>query len=377
MIYPRFYSNIEKYLHPGKVLLMYGPRRVGKTTLINEYIKTTKWKYKIDSGDNIQTQHTLSSQDFSQILPYAADYELLILDEAQNIPNIGMALKILVDQLPKMRIIATGSSSFELAGQVGEPLTGRKHTITLYPIAQQELLLGTRNQFELKQDVAEYLLYGSYPEVLSAATKKQKIERIEEIVNSYLLKDIFTLETIKASRTLVSLLKLLAFQVGQQVSLNELANTLGVNIRTVSRYLDVLEKAFVVIRVGGFSRNLRNEVTSKAKYYFLDTGIRNGVVQQYQPLDTRNDIGQLWENFIVAERVKHRQFASIHANMYYWRTYNQQEIDIVEERDGVLHGFECKWSEKKKMGAPNEWKRAYPESTFLTITSANYLDFIT
>lgn len=370
MIYPRFYSDLEKYLHPGKVLLMYGPRRVGKTTLINEYIKTTKWKYKTDSGDNIQTQHALSSQDFSQILPYAADYELLILDEAQNIPNIGMALKILVDQLPKMRIIATGSSSFELAGQVG-------HTITVYPMAQQELLLGTKNQFELKQDIAEYLLYGSYPEVLNAATKKQKIERIEEIVNSYLLKDIFTLETIKASRTLVSLLKLLAFQVGQQVSLNELANTLDVNIRTVSRYLDVLEKAFVIIRVGGFSSNLRNEVTSKAKYYFLDIGIRNGVIQQYQPLDTRNDIGQLWENFIVAERIKHRQFASIHANMYYWRTYSQQEIDIVEERDGSLRGFECKWSEKKKIHAPKEWRQTYPESTFLPITPSNYLDFIT
>lgn len=377
MIYPRFYANIEPYLQPGKVLLIYGPRRVGKTTLVTEYLTKTKWKYKLDSGDNIRTQQTLSSQDFSLVLPYAADYELLVIDEAQNIPNIGMALKILVDQKPHLRIIATGSSSFELAGQVGEPLTGRKHTITLYPIAQQELLHNIHNQFELQQNLQSYLVYGSYPEVLTAESRRQKIEVIEDIVNSYLLKDIFVLETIKASKTLLSLLKLLAFQVGQQVSLNELANSLNVNIRTVNRYLDLLEKAFVILSVTGYRKNLRNEVTSKAKYYFLDTGIRNGIIQQYQDLESRIDVGHLWENFIFIERLKHRQFSSIHANTYFWRTYSQQEIDIVEERDGKLFGYECKWGDRRRVSAPKEWKSAYPEASFSPITPRNYLNFIT
>lgn len=378
MFYPRFYADLEKYLQPGKALLIYGPRRVGKTTLITQYLQTTKWKYKLDSGDNIQTQHILSSQDFSQILSYVSDYELLVIDEAQNIPNVGMGFKILVDQKPNLRIIATGSSSFELAGQVGEPLTGRKRTITLHPIAQQELLAGNvYNTFELKQNLAKYLVYGSYPEVLGPTTHKQKVETINEIVNSYLLKDILTLETIKASKTLLSLLKLLAFQVGQQVSLNELSNSLDINIRTVSRYLDLLEKAFVIISLTGYSRNLRSEITSKAKYYFLDTGIRNGIIQQYQDLETRNDLGQLWENFIFTERIKHRQFARLYANMYFWRTYSQQEIDIIEERNGKLFGYECKWSEKSRIRPPKEWKATYPESSYTTITPKNYLQFIT
>lgn len=376
MILPRFYTDLEPYIQPGKVLLIYGPRRVGKTTLIREYLKTTKWKYKLDSGDNIRTQQTLNSQDFSLILPYAESMDLIIIDEAQNIPNIGMALKILVDQKPDIRIIATGSSSFELAGQVGEPLTGRKRTITLYPVAQQELLLGVRNHFELTQDISDYLRYGSYPEVLTTKTQRQKTEILDDIVNSYLLKDIFTLETIKASKKLLSLLKLLAFQIGHQVSLNELSNTLDINIRTVGRYLDLLEKAFVIASLTGYSKNLREEVTSKAKYYFLDTGIRNGIIQQYQDLESRNDTGQLWENFIFIERLKHRQFASIHANAYFWRTYSQQEVDIVEERDGKLYGFECKWSEKKRLSSPKEWKKTYPEASFHIISPKNYLDFI-
>ena len=377
MLLPRLYSNLEEYVEPGKVLVIYGPRRVGKTTIIEQYLKNAKRKFKLDSGDNIRTQHTLSSQDFSQILPYAQGYDLLVIDEAQNIPNIGMALKILVDQVPKLRIIATGSSSFELAGQVGEPLTGRKKTLTLYPIAQQELLSETYNRFELKQKLSDYLVLGSYPEVITASSQKEKISILEELVNSYLLKDILTLENVKGSQTLLSILKLLAFQVGNQVSLNEIANSVNIDVKTVARYLDLLEKGFVIKSLTGYSRNLRSEVTSKAKYYFLDIGIRNGIIQQYQHLDSRNDIGQLWENFIFIERLKHRQFAAMYANTYFWRTYSQQEIDIIEERGGKLFGYECKWSEKKRTFPPKEWKQAYPEATFSAITSKNYLEFIT
>ena len=376
MLLPRFYSNLEKYIVPGKVLIIYGPRRAGKTTLIRQYLETTRWKYKLDSGDNMQTQHILGSQDFSQILQYAEGYDLLIIDEAQNIPNIGMGLKILVDQIPTIRIIATGSSSFELAGQVGEPLTGRKQTLELYPIAQLELFNHVLNTTEIKVKLPDYLIYGSYPEVISEPTQKGKVQIIEELVNSYLLKDILTLADVKGSQTLASILKLLAFQIGSQVSLNEIANSVNIDVKTVGRYLDLLEKAFVIVRLGGFSRNLRSEVTSKSKYYFLDNGIRNGIIQQFNKIDLRDDIGKLWENFLFIERLKYRTYKNIFANTYFWRTYSQQEVDLVEDREGKIHAYEYKWSEKRRTHAPAEWKTTYPDASFTVINSNNYLEFI-
>ena len=376
MILPRFYSNLEKYLTPSKALIIYGPRRSGKTTLIQHYLETTSWKYKLDSGDNIQTQHILGSQDFTQILQYAEGYDLLVIDEAQNIPNIGMGLKILVDQIPNIRIIATGSSSFELAGQIGEPLTGRKQTLTLYPIAQMELLGAKFNSQELKEKLHDYLIFGSYPEVMSEPTQKGKVKILEELVNSYLLKDVLTLADVKGSKILTSILKLLAFQVGSQVSLNEVANSVNIDVKTVQRYLDLLEKAFVIVSLEGFSRNLRSEVTSKAKYYFLDNGIRNGIIQQFNKIDLRDDIGKLWENFLFIERLKYRTYKNIYSNRYFWRTYSQQEIDLVEDRDGKLQAFEYKWSEKRKTQVPTEWKTTYPDASFSIVNPINYLEFI-
>jgi len=374
-MYTRNYEPLEKHLQPGKVLLIYGPRRVGKTTLLQKFLDETTLKYKLDSGDNIRTQQVLSSQDFKQILPYAEGYDLLAIDEAQNIPNIGMGLKILVDQQPDIKIVATGSSSFELAGQVGEPLTGRKKTLTLFPLAQSELL-SNQNRFELKETLEEFLIFGTYPEVLLAETRQAKIETILEIANSYLVKDILTFDRVRSSKTLLDLLKLLAFQVGSEVSLNELGSQLGMDYKTIQRYLDLLEKAFVIVRLGGFSRNLRSEVTSKAKYYFMDNGIRNSLIAQFNDLSQRNDVGQLWENFVFMERLKHRTYQSIYANMYFWRTYDQQEIDLVEERDGLLHGYEAKWSTNKLIKAPKIWGGAYPSATFSVITPENYQEFI-
>jgi predicted AAA+ superfamily ATPase len=374
-MYKRSYEPLEQHMHPNRVLLIYGPRRVGKTTLLQNLLAQTQLKYKLGSGDDIRIQQILSSQDFSQILSYVEGYELLAIDEAQNIPNIGMGLKIIVDQAPGIRVIATGSSSFELAGQVGEPLTGRKRTLVLYPMAQSELL-NSFNRFELHEKLADFLIFGSYPEVLLAPTRSERIEIISEIANSYLLKDILSFDRVKNSRTLLDLLKLLAFQVGNEVSYNELATQLGVEVRTVQRYLDLLEKAFVILRLGGFSRNLRQEVTSKAKYYFLDTGIRNALIAQFNHPDQRNDLGQLWENFVVIERLKYRAYSAIPANMYFWRTYDQQEVDLVEERDGRLYGYECKWSPKNQSLAPRSWAEAYPEARFSVIHPSNYLDFI-
>lgn len=373
---PRAYEPLNAHLQPNKVLVIYGPRRVGKTTLLQRFLDQTTLRCKLVSGDDIRVQHTLSSQDFQQIQAFVEGYDLLAVDEAQAIPNIGLGLKILVDQVPGLRVIATGSSSFELAGQVGEPLTGRKRTLTLYPVAQSELL-GQHNRFELRERLADFLVYGTYPEVLLAATSAEKAAVLAEIAGSYLLKDVLALERVKSSRTLIDLLRLLAFQVGSEVSLSELASGLGVDTRTVQRYIDLLEKAFVLFRLGGFSRNLRQEVVRKAKYYFFDNGIRNAVIAQFNPLDQRNDVGALWENFVLVERMKRRAYAPIYANAYFWRTYEQQEIDLVEERDGRLWGYELKWSARQRVRIPKQWQEAYPDAAFEVITPDNYLAFVT
>lgn len=374
-MFRRAYEPLDQYLHPNKVLVIYGPRRVGKTTLLQNYLQQTGMKYKLDSGDNIRTQQTLSSQDFSQILAYVEGYDLLAIDEAQNIPNIGMGLKIIVDQVPGIRVIVTGSSSFELAGQVGEPLTGRKLTLSLYPLAQSELL-SANNKFELKEKLAEYLVFGSYPEVIQAGSTSMRIETLTEIANAYLLKDILAFDRVKNSRVLLDLLKLLAFQIGSEVSMNELATQLGADVKTIQRYLDLLEKAFVIIRLGGFSRNLRQEVVNKSKYYFIDNGIRNTVIAQFNGLDQRNDVGSLWENFMFVERLKYRAYRSLYANIYFWRTYDRQEIDLVEEHGGKLYGYEFKWSESRPVPTPKTWVNSYPDASFTAINAGNYQDFI-
>jgi uncharacterized protein len=376
MIIKRAY-NLNNLTKANKVLVIYGPRRVGKTTLLNSFLAATKhkYKYKLDSGDNIRVQQVLSSQDFTRILEYATGYKLIAIDEAQQIPNIGMGLKILVDQMPGIMVIATGSSSFDLAGAVGEPLTGRKTTITLYPVAQQELQ-SLYNRHELKEKLAEFLVFGSYPEVATAGNRRDKIAVLEEIVNSYLLRDVLALDRIKGSSVLLDLLKRIAFQVGNLVSLNELAMQIKLDVKTIGRYLDIFEKAFVIKRIGGFSRNLRKEIVSKAKYYFLDNGIRNAVIAQFNPLDSRNDIGSLWENFIVAERIKKCAYQNLSGSFYFWRTYGGQELDLVEEREGRLFGYEFKWSEKKSAKPPRDWLETYSNAEYKVIHPGNYLDFI-
>ena len=374
LMIPRFYDDLGKLIERGRVLVIYGPRRVGKTTILKNFLQKTNLKYKLDIGEDIRVQQVLSSQDFSQILPYAQGYELIVIDEAQQIPNIGMGLKIIVDQLPDVKVIATGSSSFDLSHQVGEPLTGRKRTLILYPIAQLELAK-LHTQYELKRDLENFLIFGSYPQVITAKSKQKKIEILSELVSSYLLKDILSLEKVKGSKILLDLLKLLSFQVGSEVSLNELSRNLNIDVKTVARYLDLLEKTFVIFRLGGFRRNLRSEITQKSKYYFLDNGIRNGVILQFNDLDLRDDVGKLWENFLVSERLKKQQYMPIFANNYFWRTHDQKEIDLIEEREGKLFGFEFKYS-KDKTKIPKEFLQTYPNSQVNIINQENYLDFV-
>ena len=375
----RVYDDLGSFIRPHEVLILYGPRRVGKTTLLENYLKKSKLKYRLETGDNILIRDILSSNNLTRIREYLHGYELLAIDEAQSIPNIGENLKLIIDKMPEVKVIATGSSSFDLANQVGEPLTGRKTTLTLYPISQLELLENNNNSFDLKQKLEEFLIFGSYPKVVTTDMRDEKIRLIEELVGSYILKDILALEKIKGSKILLDLLKLLAFQVGNEVSLGELSRQLSIDGKTVGKYLDLLEKSFIITRLGGFSRNLRSEITDKAKYYFSDNGIRNGVISQFNSLDCRNDIGQLWENFIFTERLKKQSYQRQYGQHYFWRTYEQQEIDLIEERDGKLFAYEYKWSIKhKNLKPPKKWIEAYPDYvSFEVVTPENYLDFVT
>jgi uncharacterized protein len=370
----RFYQDLSTYLKPQKVLVLYGPRQVGKTTLLKNFLTTCTLKYKFDSGDNIKVQQILGSQDFEQLKSYVAGYELLVIDEAQKVPNIGANLKILVDEVPGIHIIATGSASLELAGQVGEPLTGRKTTLTLYPVAQLELL-SLYNNYELKEKLNDWLIFGSYPEIITAVTKNEKMQLVEEIAHSYLLKDILDLDGVRNSKIILNLLRLLAFQVGNEVSLNELGRQLGLDHKTVNRYLDLLEKSFIIYNLRGFSRNLRKEITKKSKYYFYDNGIRNAIISNFNSLEQRNDQGLLWENFIYMERRKKRDYHNIMANDYFWRTWQQQEIDLIEEREGSLFAYEFKFN-ADSVKPPTQWVKNYPNSTFTVINKQNYLEFV-
>ena len=372
---PRVYDDLNKYLKKGKVLVIYGPRQIGKTTLLKNFLSKTDLKYRYDTGEDFRIAQVFSSDNPDTISEYAAGYELVAIDEAQKIKNIGTGLKILIDNNPELMVIATGSSSFDLAGNVGEPLTGRKRTLTMFPISQMELSINL-NTYDLKEKLEEFLIYGSYPEVVTAETKEEKTQILNELAHSYLLKDIIAFDRIKNSQVIFDLLRMLAFQIGSEVSLSEIAKSIGIDGKTVGRYIDILEKSFVIFSLSGFSRNLRKEIVKKNKYYFYDNGIRNALISNLNPLDIRNDKGQLWENFLFNERKRRNTYNTILHNSFFWRTWDQKEIDLVEERDGKLFGYEFKFGNKSPK-APDLWTETYPEAEFEVINKNNYLDFIT
>lgn len=371
----RFYDSIfSDFLVPNKVLILYGPRQVGKTTLVNAFLKTYRGRVYSSSGENYQLQTILASNDFSRIIPYFSDYDLVVIDEAQKIENIGQALKIIVDQIPNIRVIATGSSSFDLSNKVGEPLVGRQRIKHLFPVAALELVENYGRAYVWEQ-LDNLLVYGAYPEILTAVSLNEKKEYLAQLRDSYLYKDILELENIRAAKKIFQLLRLVAYQVGSQVSLQELGKSLEMSKNTVARYLDLLEKAFVLINVGGFSRNLRKEVTKTSRYYFYDLGVRNAVINNFSYPGDRNDMGQLWENFLFIERLKKLTYQQAFANFYFWRTWNRQEIDLVEERDGKLFGYEFKYNNKQPM-APALWRETYPEAGYQVVNRDNFMEFI-
>jgi uncharacterized protein len=369
--------QFENKVRPGKVLILLGARRVGKSALIASYLEgRNPDEYLFLNGEEQQTVDLFAERSIANYQRILGHQKLLVIDEAQKIPEIGLKLKLIVDHLKDVAVIATGSSMFDLSDRLGEPLVGRSNTLRLFPLAQMEF-----NAYEKYPDTLarreERLIFGSYPELEQYPDWRDKEDYLREVADAYLLRDLLEYDGVRRSEKLMDLLRLIAFQVGKEVSLDELANGLkGISRNTVETYLDLLSKVFVIYQVRGFSRNLRKEVTKSSRWYFYDNGIRNAVINNFNRLDMRLDKGELWENYLMAERMKFLSYERRHANQYFWRTYDQQELDLVEEEAGELRGFEFKWNIRRAIKAPGGWKKAYPEATFEVITPDNYLDFI-
>ena len=369
-------TKLKRLVAPGKVVVVYGPRRVGKTTLIRRYVQEYEKDALVVTGEDIAVREYLESQSVAKLKAFVGGRRTLIVDEAQCVRSIGLNLKLLADHVEGLRVIATGSSSFDLAQQTGEPLTGRQYTLRLLPLAQLELQ-EVEGAHETKAHLEMRLIYGSYPEVILMKSNEDRVRYIRELIASYLFKDILQLEGIRHIDKLLRLLQLIAFQIGHDVSVTELGTQLGMNKNTVDRYLDLLENIYVLYSRGGFSRNLRKEITKSRRYYFYDNGIRNGLISNFNALSLRDDAGALWENYILAERLKYKLYTGHPVESYFWRTYDLQEIDLVEEWGGRLRAVEIKWSPRDAIRAPRGWRQAYPDGSFQVVHPGNYLDFIT
>ncbi|MBI4600004.1 ATP-binding protein [Candidatus Uhrbacteria bacterium] len=379
MYYKREIERIvENYLSknaPGKnALIIYGARQVGKTTLIKEVLRKHPEGSQYYNCDYADVQEQFAYTNAGRFGSLVRGLKLLVLDEAQRIENIGLVLKILVDEFPHLQIIATGSSSFELSNKINEPLTGRKVEIMLFPLSIGELFAG-KDAIERQRMIPELLRFGSYPLAVNQSTEESEAY-LKELTNSYLFKDIFTFQDLRKPEILGRLLQLLAFQIGHEVSYHELASQLHVDQTVVQRYLDLLEKAFVVFRLPALSRNLRKEVSKTRKIYFYDLGVRNMIIKNFNDLSLRNDTGDLWENFCILERLKHLEYAGSAVNTFFWRTYDQKEIDYIEERGGTLNAYECKWGDGKKVKEPKEFLSTYEGSSFEVVTPRTLEAFV-
>lgn len=368
---------VPKALVPGKVIVLLGPRRVGKTHLIHKLMgQLKKHNCLLLNGEDLVVQQQLSQRNTARYQTLTEGYSHLIIDEAQKIPEIGLVLKLMIDEIKGLRILVTGSSMFDIKNKLGEPLTGRKKDFMMYPLAQLEYSQ-IENAIQRQENLEDKLIYGCYPELLHLRTAKQKRDYMHELVSSYLYKDILVMENLRNAEKLADLLKLIGWQIGHEVSLEELGRKLQMSKNTVERYLDLLTKVFVLFKVQGFSRNLRKEIVKTKRWYFYDNGVRNAIISNFQPLDQRNDVGMLWENYMASERLKVQQYKSIHSNNYFWRTHDRQEIDWVEDREGKLFGYEFKFAEPfKKIKAPKAWKEAYPDAAFKVVHKNNFEGFV-
>lgn len=364
-------SAIENDLFQGKVLIITGARQVGKTTLI-ESILTGKKKVISFNADNLTDRTKLENQDFEKLNHFVGDNNIIFIDESQKIVNIGNTLKILVDNYKKSKqIIATGSSSLNLLTNTQEPLTGRKFVYELFSLSVQEMFPDL-SLLDIEKVLPTLLIYGSYPEIYTS-DEVNKRRLLTEITSSYLYQDILELEQVRNPAVLQKLLSALALQLGSEVSLTELGNLVGLDVKTVERYIDLLEKNYVIFRLPPYYSNQRKTLSKLNRIYFYDLGIRNTLINNFNPINLRTDVGALWENFLIVERMKLRQYRSINASQYFWRTYDKAEIDLVEEREGKLFGYEFKWGQERT--APKSWLE-YPNATFTLVNKDNFIDFL-
>ncbi|MCL2097237.1 MAG: ATP-binding protein [Bacteroidales bacterium] len=366
---------IKKRFFQKKAIILVGPRQVGKTTLlqqiIEEYDQSDILFLNCDEPEISQVLKNASSTELKNLI---GNKKIILIDEAQRIDNVGLRLKLITDNISNIQLIVTGSSAFDLRNRLNESLTGRKFEYRMYPFSIAELISAT-SCLEEKRLLEQRMIYGMYPDVVNNPSDAQKT--LIELNNSYLFKDVLMYKDIRNPDILTKLLIALSLQVGREVSYNELGRTIGVKSETVERYIELLEKVFIVFRQHSLSRNLRNELKKSRKIYFYDNGVRNALIQNFKSLELRMDTGALWENFMISERKKYIEYNEIYSNTYFWRTHTQQEIDYIEERDGILYAFEFKWNEKKKAKVPNSFATAYPQHEFQSINRSNYLEFIT
>lgn len=367
-------DRITTRIEPNKAVLIFGARRVGKTVLIRQLLSDFEGKTMLLNGEDYDTLALLEERSVANYRHLLEGVDLLAIDEAQNIPDIGSKLKLIVDEIEGIRVIASGSSSFDLLNKAGEPLVGRSTQFHLTPFSQKEIA-PTETALETRQNLESRLIYGSYPEVVTLDTFERKTDYLRDIVSAYLLKDILAIDGLKNSGKMKDLLRLIAFQLGNEVSYDELGKQLGMSKNTVEKYLDLLSKVFVVYRLGAYSRNLRKEVTKAGKWFFYDNGIRNAIIGNFNPLSIRQDVGALWENYLIGERIKANYNGGLGKEFYFWRTYDKQEIDLIEESSDSLAALEFKWGNKKP-NIPGVFKEAYPNATFDVINKDNYLTYI-
>jgi hypothetical protein len=364
-------SLVEKALFKGKIVIIYGARQVGKTTLVKEVQRKYSDKASYFNCDEIDIRQALTNKTSTELKEFLGNEKLVILDEAQRVKNIGLTLKLIVDNFPEIQVIATGSSSFDLSNEISEPLTGRKREFYLYPLSLEELAT-MHTKIELDRMLERRIIFGMYPEIIEGNADTE--ERLGSLAQSYAYKDVLQYQNIKNPEILEKLLQALALQIGNEVSYNELASLVGADKNTISSYIQILEKAFIIFRLRPFSRNLRNELKKLRKIYFYDTGVRNALIKNLNPLDLRQDVGALWENFMISERIKFNGNNNRGVNNYFWRTLQKQEIDYVEDYKGMLSGFEFKWK-KNKLKVPKAFTEAYPGSTVGVVNKENYRVF--
>lgn len=376
MIHRDLLVKLQQRCFQGKAIVLIGPRQVGKTTLLKALQRSLSVSSVWLNADEADVLALFSQAETSTELlqMVGKNTQLVIIDEAQQIPKIGHKLKLLHDNFPQIQVIATGSSAFDLQNHMNEPLTGRHYQFELFPVSYAELIKHS-SILEAKRQLSTRLIYGAYPDVINHFGEEKPV--LMSLANSYLFKDILKIEAIRKPDHIEKLVRALAFQVGSEVSYNELAKTVGnIDVGTVEKYIGLLQKAYVIFQLPAFSRNLRNEIKKGKKYYFYDNGIRNALINNFTPMDVRFDKGALWENFLITERMKRNRYGGIYTNDYFWRTKDQAEIDYIEEIDGYLHSFEFKWQNRKKAKLPKSFATAYPQNSFLVVTKDNYLDFI-